>query len=376
VIEFDLKACYTLGASIDTFAPGHYARVFEARDLRDPFVSDPLNSRIIAFKVMRPEHLTADGRPRWEATAFANEAELLNLVGIMPAITRLFDCGYVESTDDCPREGRIVSFGSNYAGFRAAMNEYAVRRWRPYLAEENLPRNHNLLYVMKPHTPGVRWRLPTEEGLDLALQFADILQIAHSKRIVYLDHKLEHVYWDGITLRMIDWNSSRLVTESDATLASYIQSDLHHLCVGILYPIFTGLSPQKGSLVPQPSDQAGVEGRYSDVNQLDFGVEPTLSTELCTLLEQGARRQLASADQLIVGLSQIASAFGWDNDNGVRAQIRSGLQKLRQGQDSIREARDILRDAAVLDDVSAELDAELRRLLGQINGMLNARAVP
>ena len=229
---------------------------------------------------------------------------------------------------------------------------------------------------MKPHTPGVRWRLPTEEGLDLALQFADILQIAHSRRIVYLDHKLEHVYWDGVTLRMIDWNSSRLVTESDATLAAYIQSDLHHLCVGILYPIFTGLSPQMGSLVPQPSDQAGVESRYSDVNQLDFGIEPTLSTDLCALLEQGARRQISSADQLIVGLSQIAASFGWDSDNGIRTQVRDGLRKLRQGQDSIREARDLLRDAAVLEDVSAELDAELRRLLGQINGMLNARAVP
>ena len=365
-----------MGASIDTFAPGHYARVFEARDLRDSSATDPNNGQIIAFKVMRPEHLTGDGRPRWEVTAFANEAELLQLVGIMPAVTRLYDCGYVESGDDCPRDGRIASFGTNFGGFRAAMNEYAVRRWRPYLAEENLPRNQNLLYVMKPHTAGVRWRLPTEEGLDLALQFADILQIAHSKRIVYLDHKLEHVYWDGITLRMIDWNSSRLVTESDATLAAYIQSDLHHLCVGILYPIFTGLSPQKGSLVPQPSDQAGVEGRYADVNQLDFGIEPTLSADLCALLEQGARRQLSSADQLIVGLSHIASAFGWDNDNGVRSQVRYGLQKLRQGQDSIREARDLLRDAAVYDDVSPELDAELRRLLGQINGMLNARAVP
>ena len=29
------------------------------------------------------------------------------------------------------------------------------------------------------------------------------------QKIVYLDHKLEHVYWDGHTLRVIDFNSSK-----------------------------------------------------------------------------------------------------------------------------------------------------------------------
>jgi hypothetical protein len=251
-----------------------------------------------------------------------------------------------------------------------------ARRWRPYLAIELLPRTHNLLYVMKPNTPGTRWRLPTEEGLDLALQFADLLNIAHRQRIVYMDHKLEHVYWDGATLRVIDWNSSRLVTEGETGLAAYVQSDLHHLCVGILYPIFTGLSPQKGTLVPQPSDQPGVEGRYAEVNHLDFGIEPTLSSGLQLLLEQGARRQLVSADQLIAALSRIASAYGWDAPNGVRAQVRAGLHRLREGQESIRTARDMLRDAAVMDDVTDELDGELRRLLARINEMLNIRAVP
>ena len=55
----------------------------------------------------------------------------------------------------------------------------------------------------------VRWRLPSEEGLALALQFGELLKMSHQKGIVYLDHKLEHVYWDGVQLRIIDMNSSQ-----------------------------------------------------------------------------------------------------------------------------------------------------------------------
>jgi len=68
VTETELITRYTLGTSIDTFAPGHYARVFEARELRAE-ANQP--TRTCAFKVMRPEHLNStDGQPRWEAPAF------------------------------------------------------------------------------------------------------------------------------------------------------------------------------------------------------------------------------------------------------------------------------------------------------------------
>src|SRR5690606_13854228 len=105
--------------------------------------------------------------------------------------------------------------------------------------------------------------------------------------IVYLDHKLEHVYWDGKLLRVIDLNSSRQL-EGAATDAQQYRMDIHNLCVGILYPIFTGMSPQKTALRPQPGSQQEVEDRYRDVTDLDFGMEPTLSTALQTLLQRGA----------------------------------------------------------------------------------------
>jgi serine/threonine protein kinase len=370
-----LTDLYTLGNTIDTFAPGHYARVYEAVDKRD--------GQNYAFKVMRAEHVSGeDGQPQMEAMAFINEADLLIRMATSPRVVRLYDCGYLDSREDNPRGGEVESYGLNLEMFRQGAFRYAGKGWRPYLTLELLPRTESLLYVMRPNAPGTRWRLPTEEGLDLAYQFAEVLREAHRQKIVYLDHKLEHVYWDGQRLRIIDWNSSRLIENSPHVLTQQVAADVHNLCVGILYPVFTGLSPQKGSLMPQPADQAGVESRYSEVNQLDFGVEPTLSRDIQDLLQKGARRQLTTAEEFSAGLSRAAADFGWSAGSAhpalhqARSQVRDGLTRLRQGQDSIREARDLLREAAIMDDINETFEAELRRLLGKINEMLNSRTIP
>jgi serine/threonine protein kinase len=367
----ELNELYTLGNTIDTFALGHYARVYDAVDRR--------TDQPCALKIMRVEHIAdGDGQPHMEAWAFMTEADLL-LKMESPHVVQLYDCGYLRSTDENPRGGEIVSFGRALDEFRKGAYRYAGQRWRPYLALEILPRTENLLYVMRSNKAGARWRLPTEEAIDLAGQFGDLLVRAHGKQIVYLDHKLEHVYWDGRRLRIIDWNSSRLI-ESSAQLSHQIASDIHNLCVGILYPIFTGLSPQKGSLVPQPAAQSEVEARYSDIAQLDFGVEPTLSAGLQALMQDGAERKYPSADHFLVKLSRAAAAYGWDESSKTlregRWRTREALSKLRAGQDSIREARDLIYDAAILDDMDADFEAELRRLLAKINDMLNGRVIP
>jgi DNA-binding transcriptional ArsR family regulator len=124
---------------------------------------------------MRTEHLTDDGQPRWEATAFINEADLLTRMALSPHVVRLYDCGYISSVDEDPRSGQIDSYELNVDQFRQGAYRFAAQRWRPYLALEILPRTENLLYLMKPNAPGTRWRLPTEEGLDLATQFVGLL---------------------------------------------------------------------------------------------------------------------------------------------------------------------------------------------------------
>ncbi len=365
---------YNLDNFIDTFALGHYARVLEALDLH--------TRQSLAFKVMRREHLNG-AELRWEYRAFPHEAELLMRLADSPSVVRMVDCGYIESDEEIPSSGGLVSYHKNVKAFALDAPKYGAMGWRPYLALENLPRAHNLLYLMKPSRPDVRWRLPTEEGIALAMQFAALLQLAHKNGIVYLDHKLEHVYWDGQRLRVIDFNSSRTL-DGGVIDDSQIRTDIHNLCVGILYPIFTGLSPLKTALRAQPSSIQEVDARYKSIQALDFGIEPTLSPALCDLLQRGAGGEIASMDAFLVDLREVAQLHGWDFPDSATApdcriardHLRQGLRKLREGQDAIRTARDLFRDAAILDGITQDLENELRRLAKATNEMLNQRVIP
>ena len=245
----DMDELYRIDNYMDTYALGHYARVLSALDRR--------SGNTVAFKVLRPEHLSDEAEDiRWEYQAFGNEASLLSHLSNHPHIVHLYDCGYISSKSQAPVDGEILSFNQDVIGFIRAMPEFARLKWRPYLSLENLPRTNNLFYAMKPNQQNaVRWRLPTEEAIALGLQFANLLQQAHQQNIVYLDHKLEHLYWDGEQLIVIDWNSSRQL-EGDVGDDQHYRMDVHNLCVGILYPIITGMSAKKTSLRPQPGNLA------------------------------------------------------------------------------------------------------------------------
>jgi hypothetical protein len=300
-----------------------------------------------------------------------------------PYVVDMLDCGYISTPSEAPADGDIVSYQKDVLGFIRVLPEYGERGWRPYLSLQNLPRTSNLLYLMKPSKPGVRWRLPSEEGLALALQFSEMLRLAHQQGIAYLDHKLEHVYWDGVNLRIIDLNSSRQL-EGSASNGYYYRMDIHNLCVGILYPVFTGISSLKTPLRPQPGTIQEAEARYQDVTELDFGIEPTLSVALQELLQQGAAMQIGAIDDFIAGLHRVAALHGWDfphhytspASRDARTQMRAGIKRLREGQSHLREARDLFREAAIQDGITEDLEDELRRLVKAINDMLNQRVIP
>ena len=371
-----LSELYQLDNFIDTFALGHYARVLDALDRR--------NGNHVAFKVMRPEHLDRDGDMRWEYRAFGNEADILTRLWHSPNIVKLYDCGFISDGEEAPRDGEITSFQSDVRGFIESMSRFAAAGWRPYLTMENLPRHHSLFYLMKPNSANSRRRLPSEEGLALALQFSELLSLAHANKIVYLDHKLEHVYWDGIHLKVIDFNSSRTLENDRTQSPQQYSKDVHNMCVGVLYTIFTGMSPQKGSLRPQPSSRDAVEARYTDIHSLDFSMEPSLSEGIAELLQRGASESIETVQEFINGLQRVATQHGWQfsdyytsaASSEARIQLRAGLERLRQGQENVREARDLFREALIEDGISRDLEDELRRLVVALNEMLNHRVAP
>jgi len=371
-----LAEIYHLENYIDTFAPGHYARVLDALDFR--------TGQTVAFKVMRSEHLTPDGEMKWEFKAFGNEVQILQKLADSPHVVKLLDCGFVLSAQETPLDAEILSLGTETGTFLRALPERAREGWRPYITLENLPRTDNLFYLMRPTQGSTRRRLPSEEGLTLALQFTNLLRLAHSQKIVYLDHKLEHIYWDGATLRVIDFNSSQQLTGSPASLAQEYTKDVHNMCVGVLYPIFTGMSPRKTSLIPQPGNLEAMESRYQDIHDLDFMMEPTLSPALQDLLQKAAAMQITSLDAFTQELQQVAAQHGRDfpgqttspANRAARDKLRAGLKLLREGEGRLRQARDLFRDAAVTETIGEDMEDELRRLVKAINEMLNHRVLP
>ena len=367
---------YQIESFIDTFALGHYARVLEAVHL-------PTSQRV-AFKLMRPEHVNSDGEASWEFRAFGNEAQILDRLKNSPHVIRLLDCGYIAVMDEAPApDGEIISMGPDAIAFTRSMTDFAQKGWRPYLSLELLPRAENMFYTMRPGQQSTRRRLPTEEGLTLALQFVNVLQMAHDQKIAYLDHKLEHIYWDGRTLRIIDFNSSQQLVGS-ASDAQTFKKDIHNLCVGILYPLFTGMSPQKTTLRPQPGGMEEVNARYADVTELDFMMEPTLSQGVRDVLQLGAAFQYDSLQEFTELLQQAASMNGRDftasyttpANREARDRVRRGLENLREGETMIREARDLFRDALIIEGISDDIASELRRLVRATNELLNHRVIP
>ncbi|MGJ3237223.1 MAG: protein kinase domain-containing protein [Anaerolineae bacterium] len=369
-----LNAVYQIENYIDTFALGHYARVLSATDLR--------TGADVAFKVMRPEHVQADGEARWEFRAFGNEAQILETLASSPHVVKLLDCGYLSTIAEAPADGEIESYSTDVAGFVSQMTRFAQQGWRPYLALEALPRAENLFYAMKPTHADTRRRLPSEEAITLALQFANLMTMAHAQGIVYLDHKLEHVYWNGTTLKVIDFNSSKQLGQGNQALE--FTNDVHNLCVGILYPIFTGMSPQKTALRPQAGGMDVVERRYKDIQTLDFMMEPSLSLAMQDLLQRGAQQEIKSVAEFLKQLQAVASLHGRDfpatdtssASRQARDNLRKGLNRLREGESAIREARDLFREALIIDGITEDLEDELRRLVKAVNEVVNNRVIP
>lgn len=370
-----LSDLYHIENYIDTFALGHYARVLAATDQQ--------NGQTVAFKVMRPEHVGTDGDARWEFRAFGNEVEILQAMQASPHVVNLRDCGYVATIAEAPADGEIASYGTDIDSFTGSMTNFAQRGWRPYITMDYLPRAENLFYLMKPTHPSLRRRLPTEEGITLALQFSNVLAMAHSKNIVYLDHKLEHVYWDGVKLQVIDFNSSKQLNGGTNNRQEYIK-DLHNMCVGILYPIFTGMSPQKTALRPQAGGLDVVNQRYADITELDFIMEPSLSPALQALLNRGAAQQIETTIDFTRQLQKVAAQLGRDfpdtytspASRQARDNMLKGLRNLRQGEKLMRESRDLFREALVLEGITEDIEDELRRLVKAVNDMLSERVIP
>ena len=262
---------------LDTWVPearGSSARVFigQLHGISDQVLQ-------AAIKIMRPERI------EYALPLFQEEVHILSLLHDVPGVASLLECGFILLDDDglkIPPEdrnvtagelvGEIMRFGlDSVHNFIADLEKRTSQGWLPYLALEKCQRSENLLFLCDTSYTRGRF-LPTLEGLRMAIQICDILEAAHTRNIVYRDHKILHYYWseeyNGVYL--IDWNIAKRYpqglsdTETQFDIVQFGARTLHYILTGRSAPGALPLGPNRPEEIDAAARSYETHWTYDD----------------------------------------------------------------------------------------------------------------
>ncbi len=268
-------------------AAGSSARVFTL-DF-PPLTGDYANYP--AIKVMRPDQ-TAYAQP-----LFINEVRILEKMRDVPGISPMLGLGYLKVTKgQWPEEisplttsqvkeasaenleGEVALYlPDETESFLGEMESRVREQWLAFLI---LPRRwEDNLYLRcdSGYTKGEYHRSFTvAEALKAAFQICEILQAAHQKDIVYLDHKALHYYWNQPReqVMVLDWNIGREITNSDSQeiiafdILQFSARALHHLLTGRQAPGSVQVGPNKPEEIQNSPQQYEPIWIYDDQKRL------------------------------------------------------------------------------------------------------------
>lgn len=329
----------------------------------------------VAIKVLKAEHV---GKDEWYFKSLLNEAYLLNLLADDKNVVNLYDCGYILSDDPEPTDGDVVSFELDTARFLATGSKFIEEGWRPYLALEMMPPENNVPMLI---SQGRRARIPREEAIELSRQHVALLSRIHARHIMYRDFKLEHTYWDGMHLVVIDWNAS--AQTNPTTSVNEQPVEIHKFVTAVMYPIFTLQTPLGDGLYrSQARDPRENEAYLRSVRELHWGphniATPKLKEAMSRAIVNGSDAY-TTAVAFEHDLKASATELGWplgeiklDAPSAKsHAHIMTALSHLRLGQIHLNNAKESLEDVLGLTQ-----DDEVNRLYRDICEFLSERVIP
>jgi serine/threonine protein kinase len=234
--------------------------------------------RLVALKLMRPDRL------EYALPLFAEEARVLSLLQDVPGVVPMLECGYIQLAegDQLPGEerhssaenlnGKVIRYGLDAVhNFLIDLENKTSQGWVPYLAIEKTERADNLLLLCDTGYTRGRF-LPVLEGLRLGIQICEILEAAHTRNIIYRDHKILHYYWqapyNGVFA--IDWNIARRYPEglSDSDiqfdLVQFGARALHYILTGRSAPGALPLGPNRPEEIEAAARSYAVQWTYDD----------------------------------------------------------------------------------------------------------------
>jgi len=268
-------------------ATGSSARVFT---LDFP----PLNGaygNLPAIKVMRPD------KTDYAKPLFNNEVRILDKMRDVQGVSPMLGLGYLKVTEGSwPDEIAPMTTSQakeasaeNLSGDAALylpdevedfLNDLEDRLSENWLAFLILPRRwEDNLYLRcdSGYTRGEYHRSFTvSEALRAGFQICKILQAAHERDIVYLDHKALHYYWNEPReqVMVLDWNIGREISNGDSQeiinfdVLQFSARALHHLMTGRQAPGSVQVGPNKPEEIQNSPHQYEPVWTYDDQKRL------------------------------------------------------------------------------------------------------------
>lgn len=298
-LKFGPDQPFTLKEPLDTWltaglrdfavpeAAGSSARVFSL-DF-PPLTGDYANYP--AIKVMRPD------KTDYAQPLFINEVRILDKMQDVPGISPLLGLGYLKVSDgQWPQEippmtkSQVTQASAEgLAGeavlylpdeIPAFLNDIEPRLEDHWLAYLILPRRwEDNLYLRcdSGYTRGEYHRsFSVAEALRAGRQICKILQSAHDKGIVYLDHKALHYYWNQPReqVMVLDWNIGREVNNGNSEeifafdVLQFSARALHHLMTGRQAPGSVQVGPNRPEEIQNSPDEYEPVWTYDDQKRL------------------------------------------------------------------------------------------------------------
>lgn len=297
-------------------AVGSSARVFS---LSYP----PLNgdyANLPVAKVMRPD------KTRYALPLFENEVKILSLMKDVPGITPMLGLGYIQVTEGrWPAEiaplttslaqeasaGQMTGSADIFQPDEAEsfLNVLTDRAADGWLAMILLPRRwEDNLYLRcdAGYTRGEFHRsFPVMQALMAAKQIAEIMAAAHQRRIVYLDHKVLHYYWNEPRRQVfvLDWNIGRLIANGNSEdvyafdILQFSARALHHLLTGRQAPGSVNVGPNR------PEDIQNAPEKYEPIWTYDD--QKRLTQDELEVLGKAIQGQYRTAEGLAQDLQSL-----------------------------------------------------------------------
>lgn len=243
-----------------------------------------------ALKVMRID------KPDYGLPLFREEVLVLQAMQDVPGVNPLLESGFLWlGKDPLPLDhnleaihalqGDALRLGPDSSDeFLNQLDSRTREGWTPYLILEKQRREDNLLLLCDASINRGSF-LPLGDLLRMAIQICDILVEAHSRKVVYRDHKILHYYWQPANngIYVIDWNVAKYHADGLSDIEIHMDlvqlgaRGMHHVLTGRTAPGALPLGPTRPEEIEQSAQSYRAQWTYDDQR---------LGDEVRTILEQ------------------------------------------------------------------------------------------